>query len=211
MPPQAAKARGFTLIELVVAMFVAAVMFAIGYGALRQALENRDRVAARQARLVAVQTAMRVLTQDFAQLEPRPVRDALGSGFEAAVSADPRTQTLVTFTRSGWANPSGLSRSTMQRVAYAFEQQKLVRLHWPVLDATQGTAPQRRELLDGLTAVKFRWLESVGQWRDEWPPNGAQNPANAPATQLLRIRPLAVEITLQTNDFGTLKRIVEVH
>lgn len=203
--------RGFTLIELVVAMFVAAVMFAIGYGALRQALQSRDRVAVAQDRLVALQTAMRVLTQDFSQLEPRPVRDVLGNGTEAAIAADPRTQTLVTFTRGGWANPSGLPRSSMQRVSYAFEDGKLVRVHWPVLDHTQSTPTLRRELLAGLTAVKFRYLSSPGDWHEEWPPQGAQNPPGAPANQLQRLRPLAVEITLDSSDFGALTRIVEVH
>ena len=32
--------RGFTLLELLVAMFIAAIMFAIGYGAINQAAIN---------------------------------------------------------------------------------------------------------------------------------------------------------------------------
>lgn len=202
---------GFTLIELIVAMFVAAVMFTIGYGALRQALQSRDRVAEAQNRLVALQTAVRVMTQDFAQIEPRPIRDVLGSGTEAAVVADPRTQPLVTFTRAGWANPSGTPRSTMQRVSYALDAGKLVRVHWPVLDHTQGTETQKRELLTGLTSVKFRYLANPGEWHEEWPPQGAQNPPNAPASQMQRLRPLAVEITLESPEFGIITRIVEVH
>lgn len=205
------RQRGFTLIEVVVAMFVAAVMMAIGYSALNQALQNRERVAQAQTRLVELQTAMRVMSQDFAQIEPRPIRDVLGSGTEAALLADPRTQTLVTFTRAGWANPSGLARSTMQRVAYAFEAGKLTRVHWPVLDHTQGTPTEQRELLTGLTSVKFRYLASPDEWHEEWPPQGAQAPPNAPASQLQRLRPLAVEITLETQDFGVITRIVEVH
>ena len=203
--------RGFTLIEVMVAMFVASVMFAIGYGALRQALQNRDHVAAKQARLVALQTAVRVLTQDFSQIEPRPVRDPLGSGMAAALSADPRIQMLVSFTRSGWANPAGAQRSTLQRVAYQLEQHKLVRLHWPVLDSTAGALPVRRELLEGVTAVKFRWLESPGQWHDEWPPTAARAPPGSSLTQLLRMRPIAVELSLETADFGTITRLIEVH
>lgn len=205
------RVRGFTLIELVVAMFIAAVMFVMGYGALRQALQNRERVAASQDRLVALQTAVRVLTQDFAQVAPRPIRDVLGSGVEAAIFADPRTQTLVTFTRDGWANPSGLPRSTMQRVSYEYQNGSLWRLHWPVLDATQGTISSRRELLKDVTAVKFRYLANPGEWHEEWPPQGAQNAPGAPPGQLLRLRPLAVEITLEGADFGSITRVVEVH
>ena len=65
--------RGFTLLELLVAMFIAAIMFAIGYGAINQAVNNHSAVADQQARLLELQTAMRVLEQDFVQLEPRPV------------------------------------------------------------------------------------------------------------------------------------------
>ncbi len=202
---------GFTLIEVVVAMFIAAVMFAMGYGALRQALNNRDHVAAQQARLVALQTAMRVMAQDFAQLEPRPARDPTGNGAEAALLVSPGSQVLATLTRSGWSNPSGVQRSTLQRVRYSFDQGKLMREHWPVLDAAQGVDPQRRELMDDVTSVKFRLLESPGQWHDEWPPAAAQLPAGAKPIQLQRMRPLAVEITLQTADFGLLTRLVEVH
>jgi prepilin-type N-terminal cleavage/methylation domain-containing protein len=43
--------HGFTLIELLVALFVTAIMFALGYGAITQALDNRDRVRGQQQRL----------------------------------------------------------------------------------------------------------------------------------------------------------------
>jgi general secretion pathway protein J len=71
------RAPGFTLLELLVALFVTAVMFAIGYGAITQALENRERVQVQQRRLNELQRAMRTLVQDFAQAVPRPVRDAI--------------------------------------------------------------------------------------------------------------------------------------
>ena len=211
------RARGFTLIEVIVAMFIAAIMFAIGYSALRQALENRDRLAIAQARLVAVQTAMRILSQDFAQLEARPNRDFTGSNYDAALIVAPGSQTLATFTRGGWANPSGQQRSMLQRVSYTFADGKLTRLQWPVLDAAQGVDPAPRELLEQVTAVKLRMLETPGAWATQWPPPGLLVTASAaPSTPIhptpdKRARPIAIEITLQTADFGTLTRLIEVH
>ena len=63
----AMRARGFTLIELMVALFITAIVFAMGYGAVNQALNSRQSLEDRQARLLAVQTTMRVLAQDFDQ------------------------------------------------------------------------------------------------------------------------------------------------
>ncbi len=96
--------RGFTLIELLVALFVTAVMFAIGYGAITEALQNRDSVRQQQQRLNDLQRTMRMLTQDFSQVAPRPVRDVLGTGEEDALRADPRVATLVSLTRGGVGN-----------------------------------------------------------------------------------------------------------
>ena len=81
--------RGFTLIELMVALFITAIIFAMGYGAVNQALNDHDFLKTRQARLTAVETAMRVLVQDFSQLAPRPVRDIVGTGMLPCLLANP--------------------------------------------------------------------------------------------------------------------------
>lgn len=200
------RAPGFTLLELLVALFVTAVMFAMGYGAITQALENRERVQSQQRRLNELQRAMRTLAQDFAQAAPRPVRDALGAGEEGAFVADPRVSSLVTLTRAGYGNFSGAQRPALQRIEYQFEGEALLRLSWPVLDRTQSTPVQRRVLLRGLRGARLRYLDVTGEWVAQWPPPGS----SLPAQRRLRLRPLAVEITLDTVDFGELVRIVEV-
>lgn len=198
---------GFTLIELLVALFIMAVMFAMGYGAINQATREREGLRQRQERLVEVQTAMRVLTQDFAQLAPRPVRDRVGDGSEPALRADRRrSDEIAALTRGGWANPAGIQRPALQRVAYRFEDGKLVREHWRVLDATLAAEPVRRELLGGVRAVQLRFMDAAHAWREEWPPLGGARPQGAQ----LRIRPIAVEITIELEDWGRLVRIVEI-
>ena len=75
---QPGRAGGFTLLELLVALFIAALMFAMGYAALSQGLTSHDHLKEQQARLLELQTAMRVMEQDFVQLAPRPVRQTIG-------------------------------------------------------------------------------------------------------------------------------------
>ncbi|MGB8325947.1 MAG: type II secretion system minor pseudopilin GspJ [Steroidobacteraceae bacterium] len=196
--------RGFTLIELIVAIFIAAIVFALGYGGVNQALRDRDALSANQARLNALQTAVRVLVQDFSQVAPRPVRDPVGSSSEPVLRTD--AAAIVVFTRMGWANPAGVQRSALQRVRYVLEDHVLRREHWRVLDATLDSQPVRRDLLDRVQAIKLRFMDGAREWRADWPPAGV-TPGNAAA---LRTLPLAVEITLDLEDYGTVMRVVEV-
>ena len=199
------RQSGFTLVELLVALFITTIVFAMGYGALSQALNNRKEVEEQSARLNAVQQALRVMEQDFELMQPRPVRDELGNGYQNAVLV---SQTVpLTFTRGGWANPAGLPRSELQRVSYLLRDGKLVRRHLPVLDATAAVVYEERELLDQVEALKFRYMDAGLVWQDTWP---TAIGGNGPAQDLLRSRPVAVEITLQLKDWGQLQRIVEI-
>ncbi len=218
------RLRGFTLVELLVAMFIAAIMFAMGYGAIKQALNTHESLKEQQAHLLELQTAVRILEQDFVQLAPRPVRQAVGSepaqpalaggvgGTQGALSsgAPSGAMPIVAFTRAGWANPAGLQRPGLQRVAYFFENGTLRREFWSVLDPTLASTTTQRELLTHVKAVTIRYLDVNHQWQEQWPP--ATNTVLIGQTQelSLRQRPLAVEITLDTEDWGRVVRIVEI-
>jgi general secretion pathway protein J len=225
-----ARAAGFTLIELLVALFISAILFAMGYGALSQALNNRQQVEDAGKRLLAVQQAMRMLEQDFELMQPRPVRDLLGNGYLAplvynanaltaqsgvgnapgtVLHANQQSLALVQFTRGGWANPAGVPRSELQRVSYLVRDRKLVRQYLPVLDADGSVVLQERELLDDVESFSLRFLDGNGNltWQNAWPTQLVQ--AGPPQDQL-RMRPVAVEVTLKLKDWGVLTRVIEV-
>ena len=228
------RQTGFTLVELLVALFITAILFAMGYGALTQALGNRKEVEEQAARLNAVQQALRIMEQDIELMQPRPVRDELGNGYQNAVIAmapgigasagssqsagtsqssgtsqsglSASQPGLLTFTRGGWANPAGLPRSELQRVSYLLRDGKLIRRHLAVLDATAALPYEERELLDQVQTLGFRYMDGGLVWQTTWP---TPQLLNGPAQQLLRARPVAIEITLQLKDWGKLQRIVE--
>src|SRR6185312_16280855 len=91
-----ARIRGFTLIELLVALFISALMFAMGYGAINQALQNRGSIRQHQEKLVALETTMQIMEQDFVQLAPRPVRQPVGDGYLPCLQGGPASQTSDT-------------------------------------------------------------------------------------------------------------------
>ena len=203
MKPQ----RGFTLVEIMIAVLIAAILAVMAFEAMQQAMNNRERVRAADQRVRAVQETLRGFVQDFSQLTPRPVREPLGGEFQPAVLARTTTATEVNFTRGGWMNPAGLSRSTLQRVRYVLREGKLYREHWLVLDAQLEPRPISKELITGVKSFRLRFMNDARNWQDGWPPASLSNP---PDEQWLRWRPIAVEMTLELEDWGKLTRLIEV-
>jgi general secretion pathway protein J len=191
---------GFTLIEVMVAMFIAAIMLALGYSAINQAAKERGNLEIKQARVTEIQRGMRVVAQDFAQMVGRTARDNEGGGnIEPAVVATNKDSTIITFSRAGWSNPAGVQRPAEQRVRYRFIDGSLIREHWLSVDPALNAAPRQRVLLTKVKSVELRYLDPV---------SGPVNPSNI--DQLLRTRPLAIEVTIVLEDWGRVQRLFEI-
>src|SRR5689334_11730871 len=205
------RQRGFTLIELMVAVFITAVLFAIGYGAVNQAVKNREAIEQQQERLIAIQTTMRTIAQDVNQLAMRPIRDPSGNNWLPVILATgSNSQRIVELTRGGWANPAGVQRPALQRVVYLFEANTLRREYWPVLDPLLSTEPIKKDLCTGVKSVTFRYMDVSRNWRDTWPPTTAVSTVPGGANPNLRLRPVAIEVTMELNDWGKIVRVLEV-
>jgi general secretion pathway protein J len=202
------RAGGFTLLELLVAVAifsVVGVMALSGYTQLQKQAEYADQ---RLERTREVQRAVQTITQDLAQIDPRPIREPLGESQMPAVLAEDVVEYNLQFTRAGWSNTAGLPRATLQRVGYRLDQEGLWRDHWPVLDRTLTVEPVRRKLLAGVRSVTFRFMDSSRTWVDRWP--AASGGTIGPAGPDMRQRPSAIEVTLELEDWGTIRRVVEV-
>jgi general secretion pathway protein J len=77
--------RGFTLIEVLVALLILGIMSALGYGTYRAARISAERTEESIERSRAIEFGMRVLVMDFSQIVPRPVRDPLGQTRQPAL------------------------------------------------------------------------------------------------------------------------------
>ena len=103
-----------------------------------------------------------------------------------------------------------MQRTGLQRVAYFLENGTLRREHWNVLDPTLASTTTRRDLLTHVKAVTIRYMDVNHQWQDQWPPATNTTLIGQALGASLRQRPLAVEITLDTEDWGKVVRIVEM-
>jgi general secretion pathway protein J len=195
--------RGFTLIELLVAVAILAIIGVMALVGLNRVIDQQAIAREHTQRWQEIQLAMRLVTQDLAQLHPRATREELGESYQPSLLADPSAQFALEFSRGGWTNPAGLARGTVLRVAYDWEEDKLIRWHWAVMDRTMSTPPVRTELLDGVTNVEVRFLDTSGEWHLEWPPLDRRGP------QGLISQPRAVEFAIELTDLGRVYRLVE--
>lgn len=187
--------RGFTLLELLVALAIFSLLAMMSYGGLRSVLEQRAGTEQEAERLGRLQKIYLLMQRDVEQAVPRPVRDEYGAELPPLLGSE-----SLQLTRGGWRNPLGHARSTLQRVAYVYEDETLVRYAWQVLDRAQDSLPVRQVLSDEITAMTVRYLDAANEWQSSW--SGTATPALPGAGAA--VLPKAVEFTLEHRRYGEL-------
>ena len=202
--------RGFTLLELLVAVGVFAVMSVMAYGGLKTVLDSREQTDAQAKRLAAVQMTFMRLGRDIEQMVGRRIRDEYGSEI-APLLAAPDSDGVVEFTHAGWSNPTNAPRSHLQRVGYTLKDKHLLRAYWLVTDRAQDSKTIQTVTLDKVKSMEWRFMDNAGNWQTQWPA-AATAAAPTPTSPVLAASelPRAVEVTLELDDLGRLTRLFRV-
>ena len=191
--------RGFTLLELLVALSIFSVLSVMAYGGLQTVITTKQSTQKSSERIADIQLVMMRISSDLRQAVSRNIRDVYGDPLHAMQSSNNGDET-VAWTRAGYRNPARLKRSHIQRVAYNVEQQKLFRLTWPVLDQAQDTEVIKTEILSNIESMEWRFLDSHTEWITSWPEEDAKV-----GSQSL---PKAVEITFDLQEWGKIRRLI---
>lgn len=175
--------RGFTLMELLIAITVFAVLGAISYGGLNTVLKTRTRTVKAAEQLHTLQIALMLIQRDITQIINEPSRNEFGD-MQPPVMTEFNDDRIIEFSRVGWNNPTGQLRSNFQRVAYGFEDNTLFRYYWPHFHRGPEEKPIKAELLKDLQEVTLKFMDNQESWHDEWPP---LNSSSIELPQLVKI------------------------
>jgi general secretion pathway protein J len=189
------RVKGFTLLEILIALFIFTIIAVIMTHALHIIFSSQEGTEKRALRLAELQIANLLLSRDIEQAMNRPIINGKNhheSAFQGALDK-------VSLTHGGESNPGSMAlRSTLQRDNYFIEKNSLVREVFPVLDQVQASQSQRRVLLSGILEGHFDYLDSKGIFHNTWPPADETK-----ATAL----PAAVRITLKLAGWGDFSQL----
>lgn len=188
------KDQGFTLLEILIALFIFSILSMMLLGALHSTMSAQSEVEKSAARLRMMQMALLVLSRDVEQTVNRPVRLASGKE-EAAFMGTSRGFTL---THAGFSNPEGtLLHSSMERTRYEVHDQALWRMTSAALDAAPQTTFVSRRLLNEVEAIRFQYLDKENHFHEVWPLLGASQ----------QVLPRAVKVTITISQWGNLDQL----
>ena len=151
------KEAGFTLIEMLVSLFIFSLISAGTMTVMSSSIAVRDRVNQGMEELNRIQASRSIMRTDFERISLRARRDILGSFEPYVLTTD--GESLINFTRLGRENPGGLeARGDAERVAYFFRDEKLIRQSWPTANPDVSSEPREIVLFDNLLSARLEFL-----------------------------------------------------
>ncbi|HYG26051.1 MAG TPA: type II secretion system minor pseudopilin GspJ [Caulobacteraceae bacterium] len=186
--------KGFTLVEMLAALFIFGLLSAAGATVMGSTMGNQSAVRERTERLGAFQRTRAILKADLAQAAARRTRGPDGKAAPAPLIGRPPSGETpwLTLTRRGWENPDRRARASLQYVEYRFTEGRLERRTRAALDGAALGEPQI--LIEGVEALQVAFLYN-SKWSPDW--------AGTPAAPL----PQAVRVDLRLRDFGEVSQV----
>ncbi len=188
------KHQGFTLIELVVAMAIFAVLTLSGWQVFNSLIKVRERTTIKAEQIAAIQETYEQLSRDFTQTIPRPA--AVGNNVEPAFILQ---NNVFHLTKTGVIDPMQQGVSPLERVYYSVEQEQLIRHAVAQIDQDGNLVPTTTVLLHHVTDWTVSALDSASN--STWPIDNSQPTptltGQAPAGDTTL--PKAIQLTLTVN------------
>jgi general secretion pathway protein J len=166
-----AQQSGFTLLELLIAIAIVALLALMGYRALAA-------LSASESRLSVEATRWRTLDLFFARLEgdlreaiPRAARNGATREPAWLATADATGNGALAFSRAGseFAIDPG---SVGQRLGYRLRDGSVEVLYWGGYDRPRDSEPSAYALLSGVARFRLSYLTAGGSWVERWPVAG---------------------------------------
>ena len=190
------KRDGFTLIEIIIALAIFAILSVISFMMLHNAIRNYQHLKNTLARWQQISRAASLIRMELSQIVDRHIMTGQ-DGVEASVTTYDHHG--IAFTRMGFDH--------LQRVAYVLKQHQLFRLTWSVLDRWPQSPIQKKILLNHVQAMSIQYLDNHHQFVTTWP---YALGSNAQALNEQSDLPTAISITLKLENLGKINWLVSI-
>lgn len=159
--------NGFTLVEMMVALFIFAMLSMAGVFMLRSAVDSDEITAENLGQMAEMQRFVSLMEADLSQALPRTYRDEGGSQMPAFASEPGGPEAaFLKFTRGGQSNINGEARSNLERVEYRMIDGNLERWRYRMTDG--GSIDQPAVLISQVGSLTLRFRDKRGQWSGGW-------------------------------------------
>ena len=197
------KESGFTLVEMLVALFAFAILSAASTAVLTSAFRAKRGIDTSIASVEDLAVLDTLLRQDFDNLSLRPTRDAFGAREPISLQLYAPDNALIRFTRTGRANPEGLApRGDLMRVSYHLEDGQLIRRSPALPTPSTDTPVTERIMLSGIRNLELTAFSGTQEVLQVSVPAGS-DPDLAEAPDRLRFR-------FELESGGTLTQLVRL-
>ncbi len=164
---KACNRNGFTLVEMMVALFIFAMLSVAGVIMLRSAVDSDAVTADNLGRMAEMQRFVSLMEADLSQALPRTYRGEAGYQMPAFGSEQGGSEaSFLKFTRGGQSNINGEARSNLERVEYRLTDGNLERWRYRMTDG--GSIDQPAVLISDVVNLTLRFRDRRGQWSGDW-------------------------------------------
>lgn len=162
------KRSGFTLLEVLIAIAIVALLALMGYRALAALSESESRLSTEATKWRTLDLFFARLEGDLREAVPRPARN--GSVREPAwlATVDAAGNGSLAFSRAGpeYTIDPG---SAGQRIGYRLRNGSVEVLYWAGYDRPANSEPAAYVLLPDVAQFRLSYLTATGRWIDSWP------------------------------------------
>lgn len=196
--------QGLTLIELMIALAITAIIATTAYQILTLSQQSSDSNYRDSERLLELDRGFGLIQRDFQQLLPRPIRTPLQEVKPAFMSLNSNAIGFE-LSRSNWSNPLEQHRAEVQRLQFFLYRDALYRRALPQLDLAEQSPAEATLLISNINQLQLRYLHGKtgsngSRWIDHWPPETDE-------ARQLELLPSAIELEIDSADLGKIRRL----
>lgn len=203
---KATKQVGFTLVEVLLALVIMAMIAMLSAQAFNTASSGSAATREAMDRIAAIDRTFVLIETDLRNAIPKVLSDSFGKPLPPlyVAASDDYWMTVM---RGGLENPLFLPRTEEVRVGYRYIEESIWRDTWYNGRETDQEEARPQKILEGVTSMSVRVLPpqsntgsvsiAGGPWLQDWPQGQTQ----------MDVLPSAIEVTLELEDMGEVTRL----